>query len=70
MIGHPYTNINEALNELESNKYFLKFKTITFFDYNILIENIKESLNLNDNDIICKSYDENKNMLLKSFKYF
>ena len=68
MIGHPYTNINEALNELESNKYFLKFKTITFFfDYNILIENIKESLNLNDNDIICKSYDENKNMLLKSF---
>ena len=55
--------IKESFNKLIINE----MKLTIFFDYLNLIENIKDKLYISNDDIICKSYDENKNNLINSF---
>ena len=55
--------IKKSVNKL----IFNEMKLTIFFDYLDLIENIKDKLYISNDDIICKSYDENKENLVKSF---
>lgn len=70
MLGVQFLDCEHALNIIKekNNRLELKENKLTFlFNYFELIENIKEKLNVTDNDIICKSYDENRENLIKSF---
>ena len=70
MLGVRFINCNQALEIIKKsgNKIELKENKLTiFFNYFDLIENIKQNLSISDDDIICKSYDENKENLIKSF---
>ena len=70
MLGVRFINSNQAFEIIQQsqNKLELKKNKLTiFFDYFDLIENIKQKLSISSEDIICKSYDENKENLIKSF---
>lgn len=70
MLGVKFLSCKHALNIIKNsnNRLVLKENKLTFFfNYFELIENVKEKLNITNNDIICKSYDENKENLIKSF---
>tara|TARA_B100001250_G_scaffold186097_1_gene160022 strand:- start:547 stop:1461 length:915 start_codon:yes stop_codon:yes gene_type:complete len=68
MSGASYKNINEAVDELKTNSNYIKWKEISYcFDYHYLINNIIEMLELEKKNLICLSYDENKNFLLDNF---
>jgi len=70
MLGVRFINSNQAflIIQQSQNKLELKENKLTiFFDYFDLIENIKQKLSISNEDIICKSYDENKENLIKSF---
>lgn len=70
MLGVRFISPNQAFGIIKQsqNKLELKENKLTiFFDYFDLIENIKQKLSISDEDIICKSYDENKEDLIKSF---
>ena len=70
MLGVQFLDCDHALNIIKekNNRLELKENKLTFlFNYLELIENIKEKLNVANNDIICKSYDENRENLIKSF---
>ena len=63
-----FGSINSEIIKKSGNKLELKENKLTiFFNYFDLIENIKQNLSISDDDIICKSYDENKENLIKSY---
>ena len=57
----------EIIKKSANKLIFNELKLTIFFDYLDLIENIKDKLYISNDDIICKSYDENKENLIKSF---
>ena len=70
LLGYPIKNIENVYPALEENDFIkLKhpLKVRIWFDYNKQINHIKKIFDIESKDIICKSYDENKNRLLKSF---
>ena len=70
MLGVRFINSYQAFEIIKKNENRLELKEnklTIFFDYLDLIKNIKQKLSISDNDIICKSYDENKQDLIKSF---
>ena len=70
MLGVRFVNYEQAINIIRNanNRIELKNNKLTvFFNYSDLISNIKEKLNIENNDIICKSYDQNKENLIESF---
>ena len=68
MSAVKFINFKQALTMIKQNDHLLKINKTTFcFNYNFLLKNIKEKLSVSDDDIICKSYDENKENLIQSF---
>ena len=69
MLGVRFINYHQAFKIIQDNNSKLELKNnklTIFFNYLDLIENIKEKLDIKDEDIICKSYDQNKQNLIKS----
>ncbi len=72
MLGVRFINSNQALEIIKKNGNRLELKEnklTILFNYFDLVENIKKNLSISDEDIICKSYDENKENLIKSFNH-
>lgn len=70
LLGYPIKNIENIYYKLEKDDFIkleLPLKVRIWFDYNKQIDHIKKIFDIENKDIICKSYDENKNRLLKSF---
>ena len=68
MSGVRFINFKQSLTMIKQNDHLLIINKTTFcFNYNFYLKNIKEKLSVSDDDIICKSYDENKENLIQSF---
>ena len=70
LLGYPVQNIESVYRALEKNDYIklkLPLKVKFWFDYYKQIKLIKKIFDIENKDIICRSYDENRNKLIESF---
>lgn len=67
MLGIPFVSPEELSRNLLNNDYIQVDQVHYWFNYHKKIQQIKNVFNISNENIICKSYDENKESLLQNF---